>query len=178
MKNRYFAGQFWIWSLRAPLMRLVPKVDFFQVLLDGVDSNLPNLPWKLGYKKNELSPSFFHVNFPRSSILMFSNFPRSSQWKYINDECGKWLLRTSSNPSLLPTLIILRSFIWKMMSGGSKIHTKWWAWEVLFISHPSTVQWKKILIHLWEVFLGSSLQFKKTRSKTFALPYWNQIQIE
>ena len=79
IKNRFFAGHFSIWSVRVRLMRLVPKVDFFQVLLDGVEPNLPNPPWKLGFRKIGLSPRFFHINFPRSSILMFSNFPRSSQ---------------------------------------------------------------------------------------------------
>ena len=41
MKNRYFVGHFSIWYPRVPLMRLVPKVAFFQVLLEGLESKLP-----------------------------------------------------------------------------------------------------------------------------------------
>ena len=75
MKNRYFAGHFSIWFPRVPLMRLVPKVDFFQVLLEGLEYKLPETARKIGYRKMWFSTDFFKSTSLAHHSLMFSNFP-------------------------------------------------------------------------------------------------------
>ena len=123
LKNRYFAGQFWIWSLRAPLMRLVPKVDFFQVLLDRVEPNLPNPPWKLGYRKKGLSPSFFQMNFPRSSIPNDFQLP-----SLITMTVYQWWAREVIWKDYFQIIFTSHAHHFMIIS-----YENWWAWEVRYI---------------------------------------------
>ena len=89
MKNRYFVGHFSIWYPRVPLMRLVPKVAFFQVLLEGLESKLPQTAAEAGYRKMWFSTDFFKSTSLDHHSLMFSNFPRSSLLYSCYDDRGK-----------------------------------------------------------------------------------------
>ena len=152
MKNRYFPGHFSIWYPRVPLMRLVPKVAFFQVLLEGLESKLPQTAAEAGYRKMWFSTDFFKSTSLAHHSLMFSNFPRSSLLYSRYDDRGKWFQRTFYVTSSLPSLIICSSFIRKLMIEGSLEHTKGWSREVLFISHRSTVHCTYIELSLLPIF--------------------------
>ena len=52
-------------------------------------------------------------------------------------------------------------FILKVMIVGSKVHSKWWSWEVLFITHPSTVHWL-IFFNQQQWFIFSKPRVKTT----------------